>query len=214
METMGKIRIVVIVLFLGMICLLNIGTEEKKVNALQEGISRQVIRFHVLANSDKAKDQKLKLSVRDAVVEEMQEKLKDIYTKSEAEKIIKANLGNITKVAERTLEKKGCKEKVVAYLTTNEFPVKKYGDTIFPAGKYETLQVEIGEAKGHNWWCVMYPSLCMVEEGMARVPDESKKKLKNTLSQEEYDCIDEQNVTVEYRLKIVELWKSMISKKH
>ena len=60
----------------------------------------------------------------------------------------------------------------------------------------------------------MYPSLCMVEEGMARVPDESKKKLKNTLSQEEYDCIDEQNVTVEYRLKIVELWKSMISKKH
>lgn len=209
MSIIGKVRVLVIVLFLGVIFVLNIGKEEKKVDELQQGIAEQVIRFHVLANSDKAQDQELKLKVRDAVVEEMQGELKDIYTKKEAEQVIEEHLQNITKVAEDTLQEQGCSEPVTAYLTINEFPVKKYGDTVFPAGKYETLQIEIGEARGHNWWCVMYPSLCMVEEGMAVVPKESKDKLKEQLSQDEFACIDDKNVTVEYRLKIVELWKSI-----
>lgn len=209
MSIMGKVRIIVIVLFLGVIFVLNVGKEEKKVEELQQGIAEQVIRFHVLANSDEAQDQQLKLKVRDAVVEEMQGALKDIYTKEEAEQVIKDNLQTITEIAKDTLQEQGCSEPVTAYLTVNDFPVKKYGDTVFPAGKYETLQIEIGEAKGHNWWCVMYPSLCMVEEGMAVVPKESKEKLKEQLSQDEYACIDDKNVTVEYRLKIVELWKAM-----
>ena len=209
MGIMGKVRIIVIVLFLGVIFVLNVGKEEKKVDELQQGIAEQVIRFHVLANSDEAQDQQLKLKVRDAVVEEMQGALKDIYTKEEAEQVIKDNLQTITEIAKDTLQEQGCSEPVTAYLTVNDFPVKKYRDTVFPAGKYETLQIEIGEAKGHNWWCVMYPSLCMVEEGMAVVPKESKEKLKEQLSQDEYACIDDKNVTVEYRLKIVELWKAM-----
>lgn len=209
MSIMGKVRIIVIVLFLGVIFVLNVGKEEKKVDELQQGIAEQVIRFHVLANSDEAQDQQLKLKVRDAVVEEMQGALKDIYTKEEAEQVIKDNLQTITEIAKDTLQEQGCSEPVTAYLMVNDFPVKKYGDTVFPAGKYETLQIEIGEAKGHNWWCVMYPSLCMVEEGMAVVPKESKEKLKEQLSQDEYACIDDKNVTVEYRLKIVELWKAM-----
>ena len=102
MSIMGKVRIIVIVLFLGVIFVLNVGKEEKKVDELQQGIAEQVIRFHVLPNSDEAQDQQLKLKVRDAVVEEMQGALKDIYTKEEAEQVIKDNLQTITEIAKDT----------------------------------------------------------------------------------------------------------------
>ncbi|MDE7051390.1 MAG: stage II sporulation protein R [Lachnospiraceae bacterium] len=71
------------------------------------------------------------------------------------------------------------------------FPVKSYGDLVFPAGNYKALCVEIGEAKGRNWWCVLFPSLCFVDETYAVVPDSSKEKLKETLSDEEYESLEQ-----------------------
>ena len=76
------------------------------------------------------------------------------------------------------------------YLGTREFPVKTYGDLTFPAGNYQALCVEIGEAKGHNWWCVLFPSLCYLDQTCAVVPDDSKQKFKNSLTEEEYDTLE------------------------
>lgn len=67
--------------------------------------------------------------------------------------------------------------------------MKRYGDLVFPPGEYEALRVDIGEAKGHNWWCVMYPSLCFIDEAHGIVPELSKEKLQNTLSEEDYESL-------------------------
>lgn len=190
-----------------LVCFLN--QDSKNVHALQKGISSQVIRFHVLANSDSEEDQEMKLKVRDGVVAFVQKKLKKAESKDEAEKIIQKNLSKIKREANKILKEENYESRAVAKLTREEFPVKVYGDTVFPAGEYETLQVEIGKAKGHNWWCVMYPSLCLVDESVAVVPEESKVKLRDSLTEEEYETITQEKLAVKYRFKIAELWDNL-----
>ena len=163
----------------------------------------------MLANSDSTEDQEIKLKVRDGVVAFVQQKLKKAESKEEAERIIRKNLSKIKREANKILEEEQYESRAVAKLTKEEFPVKVYGDTVFPAGEYETLQVEIGKAKGHNWWCVMYPSLCLVDESVAVVPKESKEKLRDSLTEEEYETITQEKPAVKYRFKIAELWSDL-----
>lgn len=206
---MEKRKCLVIILLIGVVfsCLLN--KDSQNVQALQKGIASQVIRFHVLANSDSTEDQEIKLKVRDGVVAFVQQKLKKAESKEEAERIIRKNLSKIKREANKILEEEQYESRAVAKLTKEEFPVKVYGDTVFPAGEYETLQVEIGKAKGHNWWCVMYPSLCLVDESVAVVPKESKEKLRDSLTEEEYETITQEKPAVKYRFKIAELWSDL-----
>lgn len=199
---------IVVLLIIGLfLCLLN--RDSQNVQALQKGIASQVIRFHVLANSDSREDQEVKLKVRDGVVAFVQQKLKKVESKEEAKKIIQKNLSKIKREANRILEEEHYESRAVAKLTKEEFPVKVYGDTVFPAGEYETLQVEIGNAQGHNWWCVMYPSLCLVDESVAVVPEESKEKLRDSLTEEEFETITQEKPAVKYRFKLAEIWNQL-----
>ncbi|MBD5087314.1 MAG: stage II sporulation protein R [Clostridiales bacterium] len=175
---------------------------------LQQGIANEIIRFHVLADSDKEEDQQVKLKVKDEVVCFMQEKLTAAKDKEQAREIIKDNLEEIERLAFQTLKKEGVKDKVRAYLTEKQFPVKSYGEFIFPEGIYETLQVEIGNAEGKNWWCVMFPSLCMIDESYTVVPDSAKEKLQENLTKEEYESLQEED-KIEYKWKIAEWWKGI-----
>ena len=183
--------------------------ENKKTHTLQQGIATEIIRFHVLANSDSEEDQELKRKVKDEVVIFMQDKLKNVSKKEKAEQVIEKYLDEIKDVAEQVIKKEGNGELVTTALTRKDFPVKVYGDTVFPAGKYETLQIEIGKAEGKNWWCVMFPSLCMVDESYTVVPKEAKDKLKEHLTEEEYESIQMEQNSVKYRLKIVEIWDGL-----
>ena len=88
-----------------------------------------------------------------------------------------------------------------------EFPVKEYGDTVFPAGEYETVQIQIGAAKGGNWWCVMYPGLCLVDESVAIMPSDSKKQLQEHLTEEDYAQMTQDTTKVKYTFRLVELWE-------
>lgn len=198
-------------LFLGMLVVIFVGLhiETNRTHTLQQGIAAEIIRFHVLANSDSEEDQKLKRKVKDEVVSFMQEKLKNVTKKEQAEQVIQAHMDEIKKVAEMVTKKEGNGESVTTALTRKDFPVKVYGDTVFPAGNYETLQIEIGSAKGKNWWCVMFPSLCMVDESYAVVPKEAKEKLRENLTEEEYESIQMEQNSVKYRLKIVEIWDNL-----
>lgn len=179
-----------------------------KGSLLQQGIAREIIRFHVLADSDSDKDQQIKLKVKDRVVAYMQEKLTTAQNKEQAEYIIRNNLEQIEYLAGRTLMEEGVNSEVRAYLTNKKFPVKSYGELCFPEGMYETLQVEIGKAEGKNWWCVMFPSLCMIDESYTVVPKEAKDKLQESLTREEYDSLQEKD-EIEYKWKIAEWWKGI-----
>ena len=118
-----------------------------------------VLRLHILANSDSEQDQRLKLMVRDKLLEsglfESAESL------SEAEAIAEKKLDKITDIAERVLRENGCAHKVTAELADVDFGDRTYGDITMPAGRYRALRIKIGSAEGHNWWCVMYPPLCL-----------------------------------------------------
>lgn len=211
MKEKNKKQYKMVALFFSMAVAVLVGLhmEANKTHTLQQGIAKEIIRFHVLANSDSEEDQALKRKVKDEVVAFLQEKLKTVTEKKQAEQVIEQNLEQIKKVAEQVTKKEGEGEVVTTALTRKNFPVKVYGDTVFPAGNYETLQVEIGKAEGKNWWCVMYPSLCMVNESYTVVPKDAKEKLEESLTEEEYDSIQMEQNSVKYRLKIVEIWDGL-----
>ena len=124
-------------------------------------IYTNVLRLHVLANSDSEEDQALKLKVRDAVLEKSSALLKNITTREAAEKIISQNLYILEKAALDTIISEGYDYPVSIELSEEEYPTKNYESCSFPAGRYLSLRIKIGEAKGQNWWCVLFPPLCL-----------------------------------------------------
>lgn len=156
---------------------------------LQQEISEKVLRFHVLANSDSEADQNLKLAVRDAVGSYMQKKLTGVEDLEECEQIVNGNLDEIQEVAAETIAQNGYDYDVTAELEYTSFPVKSYGSYTFPAGEYEALRVVIGEGKGHNWWCVMYPNMCFSGSMYEVVDEQAGEKLREVLTTEEYEKV-------------------------
>lgn len=164
-----------------------------------------VIRFHIRANSDSEEDQALKLLVRDAVLKELAPLLADAGSREEAHDILEEHLTDIEKISEQIIQEAGYDYEATAYFTTEEFPIKTYGDLMFPAGEYEALRVDIGEKNGANWWCVMYPGLCFVDTVGGVVPTDGKEELEILLTPEEYQELlvkPQEGSVIEYRSRI------------
>lgn len=179
---------------------------------IQHHIASEIIRFHILANSDTKKDQELKLQVKEKVVTCLQKKLKTAKNIHEARNILQSSLKEVESVASNEIKKQGYSYGVEASLKNTMFPVKQYGDLVFPAGEYEALRVQIGESKGKNWWCVMFPTLCFIDGTYNIVPEESKMKLKNVLSKEDYNALlikNKEDVKIEF--KLINWWKNQIN---
>ena len=155
----------------------------------ESAIYDDVLRFHVIAESDTEEAQSLKLMVRDAALEYISERMTDCTTVSEACERVEENLDGIEKTAEECARENGYAGKVKAYLTKEEYPRRVYGDAVMPAGEYTSLRIVIGEGEGHNWWCVLYPNLCFLDTTNAVVPDKGKKQLKQVLTEEEYSKV-------------------------
>ncbi len=160
----------------------------------QREIAENIIRFHVRANSDSDEDQSLKLQVKDAVVAYLQEELSHADSLDEARNILYYDSADIKHIAENVIKSNGMSYNVNVYFETAYFPMKTYGDMTFPPGEYEAFRIDIGEAQGHNWWCVLFPPLCLVNQSYSVVPDESKEQLKGILSEEAYDTITMQDL--------------------
>ena len=170
-------------------------------------ISESVFRLHVIANSDSKEDQDLKYKVRDSLLEYMNNICKDCSSKEEAISLVEKNKENFKKIAEDTIKSEGYSYTVNINIGNFEFPTKTYGDISLPAGFYDALRVEIGEAKGQNWWCVMFPPLCFVDISSGIVPDQSKETMKENLSEEEYALIsDDSNTQIQFKFKLLEFF--------
>ncbi len=175
---------------------------------MQEDIARQVIRLHVVANSDSEEDQKLKLEVKEQIVGLLREELKEDSTVAMAQQTLRSHLEDVEETAKSYIQEKGYDYEVDARLGTCYFPVKQYGDMTFPAGEYKALKVNIGNHEGKNWWCVMYPTLCFVDSTYQIVPEESKEKLKQNLTDEEYESLLSGGEDVEYGFWLWDLFKN------
>lgn len=122
-----------------------------------------LIRFHVIANSDTLYDQSIKLKVRDAVIEKVNYVLNSAKNEKEAEQLLERHSKEILETANNILSKENCGYTATAKLGTSIFPTKTYGNITLPAGKYNAYKIILGEGKGKNWWCVLYPPLCFVD---------------------------------------------------
>ena len=157
--------------------------------AAQRELSGSVIRFRVLADSDRHADQQLKLSVRDALLKRMSGLLDGAESLEETRRRLEENLEILQTEAEAAVRAAGGSVPVRVEMTRSEFPVRTYGDYRFPAGEYETLQARIGSGEGHNWWCLIFPSLCFRDALHPVLSGQGARKLKYVLSDETYDRI-------------------------
>lgn len=164
-------------------------------------IPNDVFRFHILANSDTEEDQVLKLKVRDKVLERTKILFDTANSKSDAEEFVKANLETIEKIAQNEVYKNGYNYPVKAEVVNMHFDTRYYESYTLPSGMYDALRITIGNAKGHNWWCVMYPSICI------STVDEGKDRAKDALSDDEYSVVTDDKV--EYKFFIVELFQKI-----
>ena len=160
-------------------------------------LSHSAIRFHILANSDSVSDQALKMRVKESVVNYIYEKTGDFKTVDEAKDFI-LNDKTIKSIATKAIADNGYDYTVSSTFGFSDFPVKTYGDVIFPKGTYTSYTIKIGNGKGHNWWCVLYPPLCFVDVSTGVLPDNSKKKLRDSLSDTQYHTVTKYNFKFKY----------------
>lgn len=169
---------------------------------LQESIASEVLRFHVVANSDSDIDQEVKMLIKNQLTTTLSPLLKDAKDLSTAKQIINKNLTTLEQIANETLESKGFLYQATASIEKGYFPLKVYGDLSLPPGEYEAIRIELGSATGQNWWCVMFPPLCFIDSTYSVVPEQSKEELREVLTKEEFDYIFKDN-TKDSKIKVV-----------
>lgn len=172
--------------------------QDKSTSTLQQQIATQVLRFHIRANSDTVADQQKKLRIKQSLLEWLAPILSESTSKSETIQCIRKNLPDIRKEATRM----AAPEPVTVTLQKEWFPEKTYGTCTFPEGIYDALRVDIGQAKGHNWWCVLYPSLCFADALEPSMTEEGEEKLQQVLDEDAYDLLlHPQKLKIRFRLE-------------
>ena len=158
-------------------------------NKIQQNLKNNLIRFHVRANSDSSFDQACKLKVRDAVISKVSQMMDKADTKEEAFDILKKQKDSIKNTAQEILKKEGVKQKVNVHFVQEKFPEKNYGQYTFPEGIYDAVRIDLGAAKGHNWWCVMFPDLCVTKDDKVRINSTARKKMEKLLGKKAVEKI-------------------------
>lgn len=175
---------------------------------LQGDISSGIVRLHIIANSDEDCDQQIKLAVRDAVIAAQE----DIFPDGIKKELTGAEKERLTEAAQNVLRRQGADYGVALETGNFYFPTKEYENITLPAGNYDAVRVILGEGKGQNWWCVMYPPLCFTDSAVGRVDKGSEEILKESMDDFEYEIISEENIKTVPAFKIVEIWQGFKEK--
>lgn len=170
-----------------------------------EDIRQQVFRLHIIANSDSADDQAMKLAVRDRLLEYTGSLFKNCRSKYESIECAREHIDDIRRIACLTVRDYGCDYPVDAYVTKMDFTTRVYDDITLPAGEYDALRIVIGSGQGHNWWCVLFPALCL--------PECDRNELHNVMTDNEVDVISSAE-KYEVRFLLVEWIEGLFSALH
>ena len=170
----------------------------------QEDLEQKTVRLHVIANSDSEADQALKLRVRDRVLTLAERILSDADSREEAVAELEDALPALERAAEEEIAARGYGYGVSARLERAEFPHKTYGDFALPAGEYTALRVVIGEGKGQNWWCVVFPPLCTTAAS-----DRADTAIAAGWGQDDLDLVTEADQGYVLRFRSVEIWQAI-----
>jgi len=171
---------------------------------MKTNISHSVLRLHIIGADNTKEAQDVKFKVRDRILDEFSDVFKKSASPEEAANSAVLYKNQIEEAAEDELSRHGIFDIVTAEVKVCRFPTKKYGDISLPQGKYTALNVKIGDAKGENWWCVMYPPLCLSDKNVI-ADEETKKKLKEVLTEEEYALITKTTPDIKVKFRIAEI---------
>ncbi len=169
---------------------------------MKKDIADNLLRLHIVGADDSEYSQTLKICVRDRILADFSEVFSDCGSLEVSAARARELKPRIEAAAADELKSRGCNDSVSAEVEECRFPTKNYGEITLPGGVYTALNIRLGEAKGHNWWCVMYPPLC-INGGNAVITEASKEKLKACLSPEEYRLItsgEEPDVKIKFKL--------------
>ena len=162
--------------------------------------------FHILlAESNSPNDHSLKLGVRDILLSHIQTHAPKNATKPQLAHWILQQKNTLTQTAESWLTSQGSPAPVSLTLTKDYFPTKTYGEASYPCGVYDAVRITIGKGKGRNWWCVLYPSLCLTDSSAKTVPESSKKELAEHMAPDDYETIFNEPPKVEIHFRLLEL---------
>ena len=179
-------------------------------------VKDSLIRFHVIANSDNDLDQQLKLKVKNKVIEYLYPYLSESKSLDNSREIIKDNMDKVKLIAEEVIKDEGYDYSVNLQLSRENFPDKSYGNIILPQGNYEAFRIIIGRGEGRNWWCVMFPPLCFVDESKAEVEyDKVEQEIKDQQNDKEKklendnEDSDNSNDDVKIKFKLIEVIQNL-----
>ncbi len=168
-----------------------------------ENLYGSVIRIHVIADSDSPQDQEQKLLVRDRIVEYAKEHFSKVENVDQAKKEIEKNQKEICQVAKSALQEVGCQDEVEVSLTREYYPTREYQSLFLPSGSYLSLQVKIGSASGRNWWCVLFPPMCL-DSAVGK----EDALLDVGMNKENVKTVTQNGTSYKVRFKILEIWSS------
>ena len=168
---------------------------------LMKDLNENIIRLHILAQSNSEYDQKIKLEVRNEILKAV----KDIDIKNSSE-----FLSTAQNTANRYLNENNISYRAKAIKGKFHFPQKTYNNITLPSGEYNGIRIVLGEGKGENWWCIMYPPLCVTQSGELNTDKNTELKLKDSLSSDTYELITNDSKKIKLKFKTVEFFNKLI----
>lgn len=195
------LAIIIFVMFLGI--------DIERTSSLDDNL----IRFHVVANSDSLEDQSVKLKVRDEILRQVSPLMVNVKDFNKSYKILDDSIDLIEETANKVLVQNGFDYRAKAYLGHFSFPVKKYGDVTLPPGEYTALRVVLGKGEGKNWWCVMFPPLCFIDITRGKIDKKSEETLRRALDDESIETFNKINRNkIQLKFKSVEVFSRTIER--
>lgn len=196
----------ILILLAFTLSLVHLGSPDLK---LAGRLRKQVLRFHVIADSNQKTDQDLKLEVRSFLLGRISQGLAEesgsSRSKESTASYVRLHKNELEQDANEFIRNKGFSYEAEIEVGVSHFPTKTYGDMLFPAGDYDAVRVVLGKGKGRNWWCVLYPSLCLTDSSAKTVPESSKKELAEHMAPDDYETIFNEPPKVEIRFHLLEL---------
>lgn len=191
----------ILLLPLLLLCLLlSMGSLQKNREALAERVAPSILRFHILANSDSREDQAVKLELRSFLLDYIEKRLpENVDSKEAVTGWLSAHKSSLESVSSQFLAQKQMPYSASFSFERAWFPTRAYDDLVFPCGTYDAVRVILGNGNGHNWWCVLYPRFCFLDEVCKEIPDESRKELQNKLNQGDYPLLEDHRPDIKIR---------------
>lgn len=175
--------------------------------SISNDLEKNLFRLHIIANSDSEEDQNLKLFVRDNVINYL--KNYQFSDKNELINFLKTHENELNQVIQSAINQKGYNYNFTIEIGNSFFPQKKYENIVLPSGYYDGLKIKIGKAEGKNWWCVLFPPMCLINESTCELPVESELILENSLSEECNSIVASNNQNYKFKFKIVDFLNSL-----